>query len=1358
VNDFASNILTIEFDGLRVTAHDQDDTERAHDKSRDELQELERVFQSVKARIESRGASTNDYRRIGGALFDFLFNDELRALYTALSERARGQHQRLYLRLVIDHSFQHYPWEMLFDASTQEFLSLTPDKALYRLIRPPVPSNAPPPNLDLAIVTASPSNLPELETETERIKLQEALATTGVTPHTVTTAVDITRRKLNDVLTSAHPGVLHFMGHGQYDPHTKEGSLALHDENGQVDWVPERELADILRGHASLSLVILTACETARPNPTTAFSGVGPRLVETRVPAVIAMQYKLQDLSAAIFTQALYESLAKGEDTAVAVQSARKRLQVERPSAREAFAPVLYMRGTPLRLRLPPIAEPAPTVQMTEDMEAFVPPREFDSLMRQLEQKHRLLLSGPPGSGKTLTARMLMHAFSTRAVPYEVRPVKTPDELASGLQETKPILFYVEDPWGIDRIAPDEGWAARLPALFRQGVGARNVSHKLLVTTRDANLHEVFGNEIPIEIRSACRELTYDSYDEEARARILSLKMKPLRVWQQDFVTQHEKTLVEQLRVPLSIDRFIFKVRDAEDESQLQLDKLIHEVDIKGLGTLLKQELDRKDFVWAKRPAIFLWTQLCIVPTLDLEETRARARLIHHPPGEPPQVLKLIRWMSSAGWLKQENKGYRAHPTTVSGLEQVLSSELDTADSLIESLLAGLCNRGEVEAAYRIAERLPKARRSAIPEAVNASIRQYLLARLLQTEGRTFTQALYAARRWFKDDSPISLLVRALLDPPLRSRKRFAFAVLDWDTPEWTQQTYAAVGASSEARQVLEKFILFELPARGPWNLKELATWTWRLGWELTPIYRKALEEALQWNSWSAGGLTHGALHGRVPPYEEVLLMILSAIERYNAAEEDHDTELRRKARQGVLDTAYADHILESAGDEYAALESALRAFVASRRAQQGYRWILKHPRREALLSAWGAELEYNMTTPDEELWDFYEAISQTHPEAAWQVIAQHADELSRRDSPQERRRSRRGPLRALRDFVGGIVRPLLKQEPQRRELRFAVSIASDLGRVRPFLLSRGIESLAKLLPPQEVQAELSKVASTWSEERRAEVALTACRFDESAGHAWLRPYKEAVQDAMGTSLRQVVQLCHRALYAELDDVVPLSSEELETLRRWASNSEGKLGRGSLLVLAASKVPLIVEARDGLRNTDEEARKTAVQVLRHDMSQEARGLLFGALSDPDAGVRAVAVEALAPGANQAEQQAILRLNKDESATVRLACVRAIQRQHWTEGLSVLVALLEDTHDSGSAMNEDDVNHHVARTAAEALKDWKSLPPEVISGLLDFARRGFASNTDLVVHQTVLELLVGIDDERVSLLLADRLSR
>jgi hypothetical protein len=159
-----------------------------------------------------------------------------------------------------------------------------------------------------------------------------------------------TLAKLQPLLAGA--GVFHFAGHGDFAkqighrPGTYIGSgfLAFQDER-----VDAEHFAINLRGHG-VRLAMLAACQTARRDGFTVWSGIAPALIKTEIPAVVANQYAIKDSTAIAFSQQFYPALAGGLPIERAVTAGRIGAYNKDKTGRDWGVPVLYMRASDGRL------------------------------------------------------------------------------------------------------------------------------------------------------------------------------------------------------------------------------------------------------------------------------------------------------------------------------------------------------------------------------------------------------------------------------------------------------------------------------------------------------------------------------------------------------------------------------------------------------------------------------------------------------------------------------------------------------------------------------------------------------------------------------------------------------------------------------------------------------------------------------------------------------------------------------------------------------------------------------------------------------------------------------------------------
>jgi tetratricopeptide (TPR) repeat protein len=313
----------------------------------------------------------------GSQLFQSVFAGPVRDCLDRSRTAAEAEGAGLRIRLRLPPALASIPWEYLHDAE-YGFVGLSPETALVRYVEMPTPVTPLPvtPPLRVLAMISAPADVPELQGEEEWGKLNEALqdlAGRGM--------VQVDRLEAGTLAALQRPlrlhdyHVLHFVGHGGYDEEAKDGALALEGADGRSRLVTGRDLGLMLRGHRSLRLVVLNACEGARCAPDDPFSGVAQALVRQGVPAVIAMQFEISDPAALVFSQSLYQAIADGFPIDLAMVEARRAMFAEGNEV-EWATPVLYLRAPDGRVftkdRSPDAGQQAPEAadrQAREDAE-----------------------------------------------------------------------------------------------------------------------------------------------------------------------------------------------------------------------------------------------------------------------------------------------------------------------------------------------------------------------------------------------------------------------------------------------------------------------------------------------------------------------------------------------------------------------------------------------------------------------------------------------------------------------------------------------------------------------------------------------------------------------------------------------------------------------------------------------------------------------------------------------------------------------------------------------------------------------------------------------------------------------------
>jgi DNA-binding beta-propeller fold protein YncE len=282
----------------------------------------------------------------GGQLFRAVFSGPVRECLGRSRLVAENRDAGLRIRLRLPGALANIPWEYLHDTG-YGFLGLSPETALVRYLDMPAPVRPFPimPPLRILAMISAPTDAPGLEGEEEWGKLTGALDDLirgGL--------VQVDRLEAGTLSALQRPlrlreyHVLHFIGHGGYDEDAQDGALALEGADRKTRLVTGRDLGLMIRGHRSLRLVVLNACEGARSARDDPFGGVAQALVRQGIPAVIAMQFEISDPAALVFSQSFYQAVADGLPVDVATLEARRAMFAEGNEV-EWATPVLYLRS-----------------------------------------------------------------------------------------------------------------------------------------------------------------------------------------------------------------------------------------------------------------------------------------------------------------------------------------------------------------------------------------------------------------------------------------------------------------------------------------------------------------------------------------------------------------------------------------------------------------------------------------------------------------------------------------------------------------------------------------------------------------------------------------------------------------------------------------------------------------------------------------------------------------------------------------------------------------------------------------------------------------------------------------------------
>ncbi|MEZ4866974.1 MAG: CHAT domain-containing protein [Caldilineaceae bacterium] len=287
----------------------------------------------------------------GERLFAASFGREVATALLRSLDAAARQDAGLRIRLRMDASvpeLAELPWEYLYIPALARFPALSTQLSIVRYVKLNQPEKAltltPP--LQVLVVIAAPQDLLQLDVEQEWRRIEQATASLQAQGLLrLERLAEATLPALRQRLRAAPVHILHFIGHGFFEPQQDLGGLLFVDERGRSQVVSAEMLATRLHDHATLRLVLLNACEGGRSDRDAFFAGVAQKLVQQGLPAVIAMQFPISDRAAVLLAQEFYQTLALGYPVDTALDEARKAIYEQDADHFEWGAPVLFMRA-----------------------------------------------------------------------------------------------------------------------------------------------------------------------------------------------------------------------------------------------------------------------------------------------------------------------------------------------------------------------------------------------------------------------------------------------------------------------------------------------------------------------------------------------------------------------------------------------------------------------------------------------------------------------------------------------------------------------------------------------------------------------------------------------------------------------------------------------------------------------------------------------------------------------------------------------------------------------------------------------------------------------------------------------------
>jgi hypothetical protein len=323
--------------------------------------------------LESRQLDDDLVRQIalGEALAGVLLPTYARRLFAESLAHLRAD-EGLRLRLRLDDRLVDLPWEYTYVSATRGektangFLALDPRISIARHEALAVPGDwfEAPSARRVLVAMASPKpyeryrkleHLPEEQQSIRRALANVAGLDTVFVPTYQNGSTDevpgATIRQLAESLME-RTDIFHFSGHGEFDRGLATGEamgrLVFSDAKNEAFPVSSDSLAELLKSKG-VRLVVLGACEGGRRDGQNVWTGVAAALLRIGIPAIVAMQFTIDDELAAAFVAAFYRALVGGYTVDEAVASGRAAIRLTalegKKDIRDWGVPILYLRS-----------------------------------------------------------------------------------------------------------------------------------------------------------------------------------------------------------------------------------------------------------------------------------------------------------------------------------------------------------------------------------------------------------------------------------------------------------------------------------------------------------------------------------------------------------------------------------------------------------------------------------------------------------------------------------------------------------------------------------------------------------------------------------------------------------------------------------------------------------------------------------------------------------------------------------------------------------------------------------------------------------------------------------------------------
>ena len=957
----------------------------------------------------------------------------------------------------------------------------------------------------------------------------------------------------------------------------------------------------------------------------------------------------------------------------------------------------------------------------------YVRPRSFAAIEQALLERHAVVITGPSGTGKTLTADFLEQQLRQSAPPFLVVGEKDgPNGVRDYLNSPDPVLFHLRDPWGSNRLEPGaDRWNNELPKLL----GQADPTHKFLVTTRTDILHSAGARNlrpysVPIEIEDYGEALMADIYDRMCQDLPQNLR---------GYARLHRDRVLRDLHRPFEIDRFIAALGSEDPRKPRAISVLIAESQIEAISSVVRNQV----IAWgeggmscAALVRALLASRDAVSADVVLKLRRVATRL---DPSFRPEIDAFVDFLIAGRNLRRDGQTLALyHPRVEEGLRMALLERKAESESVLSLICDALVawdadsNDWGVETVLQIRRAMAKLEgvQMSLAPATSAALDCFLLAASLTDEDkRGFNRRFLELAKFSSDEFVPSRLARCLVDGGTQPKNSFIIGER-WVPPQLRDADWQRLSSDPSTATLASLFIRRYLPASGTEYPEDLHSTLRTLTESVDEDFRYALRAALdiQGVIQNIDAIVVGVCSAREPDFDWVIEQIAAATEKVNQWFEGFAEE-QRSAEEHEVDAGYADHLVDEPGERYYTVNEAMKIVAGLRYAREGLDWFLSHPRRDMLADALSDLFRSARHRIDPAALRLLLSCCKDWSEVrAWDAIHKHWDA-------------------SLADV---LEQKLSLQGMDNEHLRQTlVKIVLDTATAGATAHDALVDMSRKCRPTRRLELVFD-VANTMLD---SEISPRSVRPAPAIGRA--HALADTYEGNERKLARALVDAVNQMRFPDI--AASLSADAVAELERLLEDLPISIaGIGACLAMSRG-----VDARPTvarlLATGESDDGQLAVRALAIKGDAEAYAAMRKALSHHRYQVRQEAFFHLARAVTVEDRPMLLACAKDRSADVRLAFADQMRELKWMEAVDDLVALLADRRNFNE--RPDYIagptwpQYRVARAAAEALRAYDDLPEYAVSALLE--RAADDECKDIFVLCEALKAIAERDNVRVT---------